>query len=142
MFYTASSLMNSEECNEANKVASGLKICRNSLTLLFQHQLPASVKVAIGMCSRILFLMVAKFIRTVMSDTPELLREHLSNVVQNSSLHNLAEQVYRHENFAGKGSNETEMNTVKLVMGGNFRLDRETNSRPSHYPLRCICNRR
>jgi len=85
--------------------------------------------------------MVAKFIRTVTTDTPEVLREHLSNVVQNSSLHNLAKQVYRPENFAGKGSTETEMNAAKLVMGGNFRLD-ETNSRPSHYPLRCLCNRR
>jgi len=55
MFYTAPSLMNSEECDEANKVASGLKICRISLTLLFQHQLPASVKVAIGMCGRYYF---------------------------------------------------------------------------------------
>jgi len=70
-----------------------------------------------------LFLIVAKFIRTLTVDTPEVLRERLSNVVQNSSLHSLAQQVYRPETFAGKGSTENEMNAFKLVMGGNSHLN-------------------
>jgi hypothetical protein len=135
--------MISEECEEANKVALGLKMCGISLSLLFQHQLPASLKIAIGTCTPILFLMVAKFIRTMTIDAPEVLRERLSMVVQNSSLHTLAQQVYRPENFAGNGSTETEMNAIKLVHGGNSLLDiMKTNSRPSRYPLRCIRNRR
>jgi hypothetical protein len=87
--------------------------------------------------------MVAKFIRTMTIDAPEVLRERLSMVVQNSSLHALAQQVYRPENFAGNGSTETEMNAIKLVHGGSSLLDiMKTNSRPSRYPLRCIRNRR
>ena len=67
--------------------------------------------------------MLAKFIRTMTIDAPDVLRERLSIVVQNNSLHTLAQQVYRPETFAGKGSTENEMNAFKLVMGGNSHLN-------------------
>lgn len=55
-------------------------------------------------------------------DTAEVLRERLSDVFHGSNFHSLAQRVYRPEDFAGK---EAEINAVRLVMGGDFRLDED-----------------